>query len=45
MVSAARDKKDDIDEVFPRIYMSGWRPADTWETLERLGITHILSIV
>ena len=40
-----RDPKEDIDEVFPRIYMSGFKPADCWETLQRCGITHILTLM
>ena len=39
-----RDPKDDIDEVHPRIYMSGYAPADCWATLQRCGITHILTV-
>ena len=39
-----REPKDDIDEVFPRIYMSGYAAADCWATLERLGITHVLTV-
>lgn len=39
-----RTPKDDIDEVHPRIYMSGYAAADSWETLQRCGITHILTV-
>ena len=34
-----------IDEVFPRIYMSGYGPAENEATITKLKITHILSVV
>ena len=39
-----RDPKDDIDEVFPRMLMSGYAAADCWETLQRCGVTHVLTV-
>ena len=39
-----KQPKDDIDEVHPRIFMSGYAAADCWETLQRCGITHILTV-
>ena len=38
------DPKDDIDEVHDRIFMSGYAAADCWETLQRCGITHVLTV-
>ena len=29
-----RSNKDDIDEVYPRMYMSGWQAAENWEQIE-----------
>ena len=38
------DPKSDIDEVHERIFISGYAAADCWETLQRCGITHILTV-
>ena len=38
-----RSPEDDIDEVYPRMYMSGWQAAENVSQIEKLGITHILS--
>ena len=38
-----RSNENDIDEVFPRMYMSGWKAAENWDLIEKLGITHILA--
>ena len=43
-LNAGRSRQEDIDEVFPRIYMSGYAAADCWETLQRCNITHILTV-
>ena len=32
-----------IDEVYPRIYMSPFEPAEDYGLLQKCGITHILS--
>ena len=42
--SGNRRSEDDIDEVYPRIFMSGFSPAECWSTLKKCGITHILSV-
>ena len=33
------------DEVFPRIFMSDYLPAQDWKVIQTLGITHIVPIV
>ena len=35
---------DKIDEVYPRIFMSGVFPTANLETLKKLKITHVVSI-
>ena len=42
--SATPQTEDNIDEVYDRLYMSGYMAAESWKTIERLGITHILSV-
>ena len=39
-----RSPEDDIDEIFPRIFMSGDAPPACLETLLRSQITHILVV-
>ena len=41
---ARREGKDDIDEVYPRVWMSGYAAADSWETLQRCKISHVLTV-
>ena len=36
--------KDSIDEVYPRVYMSGWGPAADEKVVDRIQITHIVSV-
>ena len=35
----------EIHEVFPRIYMSGYGPAEDYATIKSLKITHVRSVV
>ena len=44
MVSAISTNLSEIDEVYPRIYMSGYGPAKDWITIKSLAITHILTV-
>ncbi len=32
----------DVDEVYPRMYMSGWQPHSDKTVLLDLGITHVV---
>ena len=41
----SRPFSEQIDEVYPRMYMSGFGPADEEEVLNKHGITHIVSII
>ena len=34
----------DIDEVYPRIFMSGFSAAENYSALRKCGITHVLSV-
>ena len=36
---------ENIDEVYPRVFMSDYLAAVTWSTLEKYGINHIVSVV
>lgn len=36
---------DAINEVYPRIWMSGYGPSEDEKVINRLKITHILSVV
>ena len=36
---------DERDEVYPRIFMSGYGPAGEWENFKKFGITHVLAVV
>ena len=42
--SGNRKSEDDLDEVYPRVFMSGFSPAECFSTLKRCGITHVLSV-
>ena len=35
---------DERDEVYPRIFMSGYGPAKEWENFEKFSITHVLTV-
>ena len=39
-----RPEREDIDEVYPRIYQSGYGAAENYELIKKLGITHILCV-
>lgn len=39
-----RPDDQDIDEVFPRIYQSGYAAARNISLLQQLGVTHILIV-
>jgi hypothetical protein len=38
-------KKGEINEVYPRIFMSGYGPAEDETTFKALKLTHVLSVV
>lgn len=31
-------------EVYPRMYMSGYEPTADWDALKKCGITHIVTV-
>ena len=35
---------DARDEVYPRVFMSGYGPAKEWENFKQFGITHVLTV-
>ena len=41
----AGDGEDTIDEVYSRVYMSTFVPAESSDLLSKCGITHILSVM
>ena len=44
MVNQNRPDNEDIDEVFPSIFVSGYSAARNFSLLQNLGVTHVLIV-